>query len=875
MRRHQLTGFILLATIVVTLEYSPAQVTDGYRVFTITFATSNPNGLAINRGRLAWQDDDVNTGLHFIKYYSGASITTLDSGLTGATIGLGSEFLVWNTAGELVKAYDLRYEKPIILGESYNPDGKQPVDVNSGIVVYAVRSAGTGSVIAVHRLLNNSDTMLSAAVWNTSPTVHQGQIAWVAADSEGASVSSNIFLFDGRATTNISRTVRTRNTAPILRDGGVAWLQADSVGSRVRFWFGDTLRTVDNEPAGSSVCTGYDVSDGIAVAAFNDTTTGRGRISLYDAEHDTALVLSDSNGVRSPHISNGLAVWQSGTGADRRLQSYDVRTSAYADISAGESPVIDHDILAWTFGDAVELRRYVTNRKLTSDGMNGWEQTKFKTIDSNKVIWGNFANSPHMRMFSWDGSTVSRLSDSSVTTDLVVANDGLAVWRVNFDSLYYSDWVHPPVKFLDTIQAENPLTAGGSISFHGTKLTVNDQVQYPWLYDTKTGQLIQLSMDSTNAGDVYCDGKTACWENLSTQRLLFYDGTTTVPISDSAIAGDYEYRNGLIVWTQERGGAVQVFSYDVQSKTVHELTTGGTDKYRPMTDGTNVLWFENAVFSGKFVDGDLVYLSDPAIPPTRIHHVPSRTTSWNSVSNADLAWASNGSVVVYDGDVISQIVDGSGYYLTDAHVDKGFVEWRRMQQLPATDSGDIYLGTLHPHAAFDADNVSGSGPLAVAFTNRSWEDARTYLWDFGDGTTSTERSPMHSYATPGKYSVTLTVAGNGFSSSERKYALVRVASTTSATSANPSFPATAQLYQNYPNPFNPTTVVSGQWPVTSFVRLVVYDVLGREVAVLADGQYPPGRFSFTFDASGLASGVYFCRLTAGNSMAVRQMLLIK
>ena len=102
-----------------------------------------------------------------------------------------------------------------------------------------------------------------------------------------------------------------------------------------------------------------------------------------------------------------------------------------------------------------------------------------------------------------------------------------------------------------------------------------------------------------------------------------------------------------------------------------------------------------------------------------------------------------------------------------------------------------------------------------------------------------------------------------------------------------------RLDQNYPNPFNPKTVVScsvppsagrdlvsngvrdGQWTVDSKVRLVVYDLLGREVAVLAEGRYPAGRYSFTFDGSGLASGIYFYRLTAGAFTDVRKMALVR
>ena len=83
------------------------------------------------------------------------------------------------------------------------------------------------------------------------------------------------------------------------------------------------------------------------------------------------------------------------------------------------------------------------------------------------------------------------------------------------------------------------------------------------------------------------------------------------------------------------------------------------------------------------------------------------------------------------------------------------------------------------------------------------------------------------------------------------------------------------LNQNYPNPFNPKTVVSGQWSVASVVRLAVYDILGREVAVLADGRYPAGKYTFTFDGSPFSSGTYFYRLTAGSYTAVRKMSLIK
>ncbi len=91
----------------------------------------------------------------------------------------------------------------------------------------------------------------------------------------------------------------------------------------------------------------------------------------------------------------------------------------------------------------------------------------------------------------------------------------------------------------------------------------------------------------------------------------------------------------------------------------------------------------------------------------------------------------------------------------------------------------------------------------------------------------------------------------------------------------PPTPQEFALWQNYPNPFNPTTVISGQWTADSQVRLEVYDLLGSKVATLANGRYPAGKYSFTFSANGLSSGVYFYRLTAGCFTATRSMIVIK
>jgi len=88
-------------------------------------------------------------------------------------------------------------------------------------------------------------------------------------------------------------------------------------------------------------------------------------------------------------------------------------------------------------------------------------------------------------------------------------------------------------------------------------------------------------------------------------------------------------------------------------------------------------------------------------------------------------------------------------------------------------------------------------------------------------------------------------------------------------------PSTFALHQNYPNPFNPSTTISYDLPVRARVKLVIYNLLGQEVATLVNGEQEPGRYNVKFDASGLPSGIYFYRLEAGKFVDVKKMILVK
>ncbi len=90
-----------------------------------------------------------------------------------------------------------------------------------------------------------------------------------------------------------------------------------------------------------------------------------------------------------------------------------------------------------------------------------------------------------------------------------------------------------------------------------------------------------------------------------------------------------------------------------------------------------------------------------------------------------------------------------------------------------------------------------------------------------------------------------------------------------------TLPTEFVLLQNYPNPFNPTTTIRYNIPVSEHVSLKVFDMLGKEIAVLVDEQKQPGYYEVKFNGSKLASGVYFYRLTAGSFSQTKKLLLMK
>ncbi len=88
-------------------------------------------------------------------------------------------------------------------------------------------------------------------------------------------------------------------------------------------------------------------------------------------------------------------------------------------------------------------------------------------------------------------------------------------------------------------------------------------------------------------------------------------------------------------------------------------------------------------------------------------------------------------------------------------------------------------------------------------------------------------------------------------------------------------PTEVSLAQNYPNPFNPNTTIEWSVPATSRVRLSIYNLIGQEVATLADGSMDAGQYRATWNAAGLPSGVYLYRLQVGSTTLSRKLVYLR
>jgi hypothetical protein len=139
------------------------------------------------------------------------------------------------------------------------------------------------------------------------------------------------------------------------------------------------------------------------------------------------------------------------------------------------------------------------------------------------------------------------------------------------------------------------------------------------------------------------------------------------------------------------------------------------------------------------------------------------------------------------------------------------------------------------------------------------------LWVHHQGTSQTVSTGTITFTVPGGSPGPITSFHSQSACSE----------TPTSVSGREIGPASSVTVSNYPNPFNPSTIVRYSVPRTGHVTLSIFDVAGRQIALLVDGTKNQGMHEVMVDASGYASGMYICRLTTGEHVQSAKMLVVK
>jgi PKD repeat protein len=149
--------------------------------------------------------------------------------------------------------------------------------------------------------------------------------------------------------------------------------------------------------------------------------------------------------------------------------------------------------------------------------------------------------------------------------------------------------------------------------------------------------------------------------------------------------------------------------------------------------------------------------------------------------------------------------------------------------------------------------------LQVTFSDQSTGTITDWAWDFGDGNSSTQQNPVHTYANAGQYTVCLTTSNNGCSTQ----------SCTTLSVAVGVEEASIPGLQVFPNPFRGETQVRFAMTEAAEVKLEAFDVQGRLLGVVAEGFRNAGQQIIPFSAArmGAPAGVYLLRLTVGERVA--------
>ena len=342
-------------------------------------------------------------------------------------------------------------------------------------------------------------------------------------------------------------------------------------------------------------------------------------------------------------------------------------------------------------------------------------------------------------------------------------------------------------------------------------------------------------------------------------------------------AGVFISTNNGTSWTADTSG--------LANSAVNALAVSGANLFAGT--GNGVLLSTN---NGSSWSVDTAGLTDTNVTALAVSgaNIFAGTTGGNSdiflSTNNGTSWRADG--LTYPAHVFAFAVlpNGLGDTSIFAGTDNGIWQRPLSKIVPAIELNEYNIGfNLYLNAFYNTNNLritnSSLAPLVIdsVYTTTKWFGVSS-LHD-----TVTEQDtvsllvsfiPDSARQLYKQYSDTLYIVSNSIYSLTKVPLSAELVGT--AVSQNKSgVPKRFGVSQNYPNPFNPTTIINFQLPMSSFVTLKVYDILGREVKVLVNEKLKAGTYTVTFNADKLSSGIYFYRLHAGSFTETKRLLLLR
>lgn len=385
---------------------------------------------------------------------------------------------------------------------------------------------------------------------------------------------------------------------------------------------------------------------------------------------------------------------------------------------------------------------------------------------------------------------------------------------------------------------------------------------------------VRLYVGTKYSGVFRSDDGAASWINVSDG--LGYDWINALvfnPLTGSLFAGNNAYTfkstNQGTTWTQLGSGGATFLGLNSRG----ELFCGWGSSVRRSTDDGETWNYSDLWPVGDISDmafhGDTVYVatgSSSGFNARGVYRSTDNGTTW-STYNTGLTDLNVRRVAVLDTSSSLGGIRTSGAQCTSplriATTDKvfqrdpsGWVE--SMQGIGSMET----IAQLIPHSSGGKKEFG----LLSQHSNLFLQDFPNCTWDLGFQLSTKfelERVEVLSRGASAEYGV--GTRGSG---------MIMVRTGTSVDNDGGT-PDTFALKQNYPNPFNPGTSIRFDLKTNGFVSLKVYDVLGREVATIVNDPLYAGSYTKSFNANGLASGIYFYRLRSGAFTEVRKMLITR